>query len=369
MNYQKKIYERKTKLKEKSDTQSLWGKRSSQHSLGKDSLNQAMQKITGTESISSQESQFCYNFSQVPVKEINFPAQATPKHFTNENCYVNEDNQKSVVQLEHLPRLPGKQLNLAEQCRIMKKQSNNSNISGFPALETYKDEQVISADLGTHIIQKMDQNEQEGDKITDNMVDELGGTEQQEFFRLISDGFEPEEAYAIAISIQGEATVKSSSKPVPQLNIHLNEPPGGLVEQEESAWCYAATAMTLARYKKIAKASDPIWKVVAATQEDSGQEQEIREKYGAKFGQEDRALKALSVPYQHLLGVNLDIILQQLAQGNAVILTWGGHSRVVVGANTTLGINNFLNAWDPKDRERQDIQIALLDDQDCEIYY
>ncbi|NJK30135.1 MAG: hypothetical protein HC940_08250 [Acaryochloris sp. SU_5_25] len=143
-----------------------------------------------------------------------------------------------------------------------------------------------------------------------------------------------------------------------------------MVKQEEAGWCYAATAMTLARYKGIEEASDPIWKVVAATKEDNGGEEEIRKKYGAEFGQEDNVLKALNVPYTHSYGVNLSTILGQLEQGNAVIFAWSGHSRVVIGADMTRGKEyNVLIAWDPKDKEIQELQVGFLEDYVCEIYY
>ncbi|NJM66443.1 MAG: hypothetical protein HC851_12690 [Acaryochloris sp. RU_4_1] len=298
MNYQGKIYRRKTQPQAKLNTQSPWSRRTSQYALEPTASDKAKQKIAGTPSVSFQESQFFCNFSQVPVQEIT--------------------------------------------------------------------------GLQTHTIQKMDDSNALGEEtISSDMLENLSQEDQFQYSLLLSQDCDPITAYDMVLSNQNEtSTITATSTIAPKIYKSLPSPPGGLVKQEEAGWCYAATAMTLARYKGIEEASDPIWKVVAATKEDNEAEQEIRKKYGADFGQEEKVLKTLSVPYTHLLNLNLGTILSQLEQGNAVILAWGGHSRVVIGADMTRGGEyNVLKAWDPKDKEIQEIQVGLLDDSACEIYY
>jgi hypothetical protein len=297
MNYQEKIYRRKTQPQAKLNTQSPWSRRTSQYALKPTASDKATQKIAGTPSVSFQESQFFCNFSQIPVQEITA--------------------------------------------------------------------------LQTHTIQKMEDSNALGEEtISSDMLENLSQEDQLQYSLLISEGYDPTTAYAMVLSNQNEtSTMTAPSTIKPKIYKRLASPTGGLVKQEGKGWCYAATAMTLARYKGIKGADHPIWKVVAATKKVNGEEQEIKEKYGAEFGKEDYVLKELNVPYTHSDGINLSTILSQLEQGNAVILAWYGHSRVVIGADMTRGAENILIAWDPKDEEIQEIQVGLLDEEGCEIYY
>lgn len=176
-------------------------------------------------------------------------------------------------------------------------------------------------------------------------------------------------AYLLATESAPVTGGRSSSTPVPRpspqpTRISLKTPKLAQVLQEEKGWCFAATALGLAKY--LGKPTVPIWKLVAMV---NGQptldEKSVRAQYGDNYGLEERALEALGVTVARLPGLNLNNILDALRSDRPVILAWGSHSRVVVGYDPS---SDQLLAWDPQHNEVQNLDVGIIDDSETEVY-